>query len=275
MDGNRRFGKIKHGDPLKGHWEGGQVLLDFVQWCQQDGVQIVTVYAFSTENWSRDASEVDLLMTMFGKYANTMAEEAEKRNVKVKILSTDYHRLPLRVQKSIEELERATKDCRGLVLNICLSYGTRADITQACSKVVEAIIARGDSNGKGEGFVGVKHVDVEAVGMTEGVEESKGEQKEAPVEKLGTKTLPNQANTAPSLPVVTEAMLSENLSTAGLPDPDMLIRTSGEVRISNFLLWQLAYTEMFFVPKFWPEITQEDYHGIMRQFADRKRRFGS
>ena len=127
MDGNRRFGKEKTGDPLKGHWAGGQTLLDFVQWCMNDGVQIVSVYAFSTENWSRDASEINLLMTLFGKYAETMTVEAKRRNVKVRILSTDYHRLPQRVIRSMEKLEEVTKDCNGLLLNVCLSYGARAD----------------------------------------------------------------------------------------------------------------------------------------------------
>lgn len=88
MDGNRRFGRLLHADPLKGHWAGGQTLIDFVEWCMKDGVEIVTVYAFSTENWEREAKEVDTLMTIFAKYAETFKVEAVNKNVKVKVLAT-------------------------------------------------------------------------------------------------------------------------------------------------------------------------------------------
>ena len=283
MDGNRRFGRIRYGDPLKGHWEGGQVLLDFVQWCIEGGIKLVTVYAFSSENWTRDAVEIELLMTMFGKYAATMAEEASKRNVKVKILSTDFHRLPPHVQRSVEALESATAGCTGLLLNVCLSYGARADIAQACTRAVNAVLSRGLLGGKSDDVVMSERGggDMPERDLSRGVEESKGEQKDAKQEKQG-KVAPAAPSWGEEMKkgeggplVVTEAMLSEHLCTAGLPDPDLLLRTSGEVRISNFLLWQLAYTEMFFVPKFWPEICRDDFRDILRQFAERKRRFGA
>ena len=297
MDGNRRFGKLKRGDPLKGHWAGGQTLLDFVQWCKNDGVELVSVYAFSTENWSRDAVEINLLMTLFGKYAETMAEEAKRRNVKVKILSTDYNRLPQRVIRSVENLEEATKYCDGLLLNVCLSYGARAEITAACSSLVEDILlgklrvdgisvdpttSRSTSE---EGGVCGSISDGKLEG---GVEESKGENREPKKAASVVDGDHNEdKNTAREKKShvhvlvekekieITEEMLGSRLLTKQLPDPDLLIRTSGEVRISNFLLYQLAYTEMFFVDKLWPEFSQEDFKGVLRQFSDRKRRFGT
>ena len=90
MDGNRRYGRKTHGDPLRGHWVGGQTLVDFVQWCMEDGVEILTVYAFSSENWNRDATEIDTLMSIFSKYSETLLKEATEKNVKVKILSTGW-----------------------------------------------------------------------------------------------------------------------------------------------------------------------------------------
>jgi len=91
MDGNRRYGRKTHGDPLRGHWVGGQTLVDFVQWCMEDGVEILTVYAFSSENWNRDAIEIDTLMSIFSKYSDTLLKEATEKNVKVKILSTGWY----------------------------------------------------------------------------------------------------------------------------------------------------------------------------------------
>lgn len=303
MDGNRRFGKRKHGDPLKGHWAGGQTLLDFIQWCMNDGVEIVTVYAFSTENWSRDTAEINLLMTMFGKYAETMAEEAKKRNVKVKILSTDYNRLPYRVMRSVENLEEATKDCDGLLLNVCLSYGARAEISAACSSLVEDVLCgkldvegvdvnqidSGSSNSSSNSSSSSVQVDLcDSSKLEGGVEESKGEQREmkhksvASSASLSEEVKDNSegkirmsVTTEKKKVKITEEMVGERLLSKGLPDPDLLIRTSGEVRISNFLLYQLAYTEMFFVEKFWPEFSRDDFVGVLKQFADRKRRFGA
>ena len=136
MDGNRRFGMQKHGDALQGHWAGGQTLVDFIQWCIQDGIEIATFFAFSTENWRRDPNEVQTLMAIFAKYAESLTTEATTRNVRVRVLSTDFEKLPMKVQDSIEVLERATAHCTGLLVNICLSYGSRAEILRACNAAV-------------------------------------------------------------------------------------------------------------------------------------------
>lgn len=230
MDGNRRFGRQKHSDPLQGHWAGGQTLVDFIQWSMEDGVEIVTVYAFSSENWKRDPHEINTLMTIFAKYADTFKTEALSRNVRVKVLSTDFSRLSHQVQQSVRELEAATEKCNGFLFNICLSYGGRADIVSACQSLVRDSMDRNsDSCSFGVGDVAA---------------------------------------------LITEENISRNLSTREIPDPEIMIRTSGEYRLSNFLLWQLAYTELFFIDKFWPELTQDDLRHVLFQFQDRQRRFG-
>ena len=221
MDGNRRFGKKEHSDPLKGHWSGGQTLIDFVHWCIEDGVEVLTVYAFSTENWLREELEVNTLMIIISKYAKSFQKEALAKNVKVNVLCTDKIQLPDHVRKSINELESATNHCDGFVFNICLSYGGRADIVQACQKAA---------------------TDVSVGKIT--IEE------------------------------ITEQYFNMQLLTEDTPAPDMLIRTSGEYRVSNFLLWQIAYTELFFIKKLWPEINQRDLRNMFSEFQQRKRRFG-
>jgi undecaprenyl pyrophosphate synthase len=136
MDGNRRYARdIIGSDPIQGHWSGGQTLVDFCQWCIQDGIEMITVYAFSTENWNRDEKEVSALMSIFAKYAETFRVEALNRNVKVNVLSTDLDRMPTQVQESINGLQDATMHCTGFIVNICLSYGSRAEIIQACKKI--------------------------------------------------------------------------------------------------------------------------------------------
>ena len=220
MDGNRRYGRKKHNDPLRGHWDGGQTLVNFCDWCAKDGVKQLTVYAFSTENWGRDKIEVDTLMSIFSKYAEKMRVEAISRNVCVRIITTDNTRLTGTIKKSIDALESSTKHCDGFIVNICLSYGSRGEIVNACQSIVNDSI-----NG-------------------------------------------NLSNNAP----ITEELFSKYLQARD--EPDVLIRTSGEYRISNFLLWQLAYTEMFFIDKNWPEITQLDVKQIIKEYQDRKRRFG-
>ena len=220
MDGNRRYGRQKHNDPLRGHWDGGQTLVNFCDWCAKDGVKQLTVYAFSTENWGRDKIEVDTLMSIFSKYAEKMRVEAISRNVCVRIITTDNTRLTGTIKESIDALESSTKHCDGFIVNICLSYGSRGEIVNACQSIVNDSI-----NG-------------------------------------------NLSNNAP----ITEELFSKYLQARD--EPDVLIRTSGEYRISNFLLWQLAYTEMFFIDKNWPEITQLDVKQIIKEYQDRKRRFG-
>ena len=168
MDGNRRFGKRTHADPIQGHWAGGQTLVDFVQWCMEEGVKILTVYAFSTENWCREPAEVAALMTIFAKYAESMKCESLTRNVRVRVISTstcrmqllyispcvfiyyyycvrnymysiDLDRLPEKVRRAISDLETATSGCTGFQMNICLSYGSRQEIVEVCRGMAQDV----------------------------------------------------------------------------------------------------------------------------------------
>jgi undecaprenyl pyrophosphate synthase len=164
MDGNRRFGKLTHADPLQGHWAGGQTLIDFVQWCMLDGVEMATVYAFSTENWNRDPLEVTTLMTIFAKYAESFLTEALSNGVKVQIFSTgeifffflfllreynyfiflftfsaDIEKLPPKVRMSIQDLQTKTTHCSKFTLNLCLSYGGRRDLVIACQRIAQEV----------------------------------------------------------------------------------------------------------------------------------------
>ena len=229
MDGNRRFGRAKHNDPLQGHWAGGQTLVDFIKWCMEDGLEVATLFAFSSENWTRDPLEINALMAIFAKYAEQLTTEALARNVRVHVLSTDLDRLPTSVRDSVNRLVLATASCSAFTVNICLSYGARDEILGACGRLA--------------------------------TQASRGQ-------------LAPGAITADGSVVVSEDLFRTQLCSAHSTDPDLLIRTSGECRLSNFLLWQLAYTELFFIDKFWPEMTQSDLRDILTQYKQRNRRFG-
>ncbi|CAM9748460.1 unnamed protein product [Ectocarpus fasciculatus] len=221
MDGNRRFGRVKYGDPLKGHSDGGKRLGEFLEWCMEAGVAVATAFAFSTENWKRDAHEVNLLMDLVCTSCGELMEDATKKNMRIRVLASDPTKLPERVLSAILKAEDATRDCTGFLFNICLSYGARQEMANACRQIAQEV----------------------ASGVT-----------------------------SPDL--VDECAVQRHLLTKGLPDPDLLIRTSGEKRVSNFLLFQMAYTEFFFVDKLWPDITRCDVLDIFEAYKTRKRRFG-
>lgn len=312
MDGNRRFGREVKGDALQGHWAGGNTLVDFIKWCIEAGVKVLTVYAFSTENWSRDPAEIATLMSIFIKYAETMKVEALKHDAKVIILSTDSHRLPLGVREAMHDLESSTAQCSAFQLNICLSYGARAEIVNACNQIIFDVL-RGELTcngkragelkvkGKGEGEAGSSgssHTNMDSSGnggkeivcdsITTASSSSSSNRED------GHKSVKNSKNAVASdndndndnvndnvndngnnsngnsndndndldkdskkgLPkpfisdsnscssnfnnYVDEGIFSSYLTTKDTHgDPDMLIRTSGECRLSNFLLWQV------------------------------------
>lgn len=225
MDGNRRYGKDKYGNTANGHWDGSARVLDCAKWCIAEQIPVLTLYAFSTENWKRDPREINTLMSIFARYCDELREEALQRNIRVHVWSTDSSRIPLYVRHGLDRLEQETKlNCSNpcLRMNICLSYGARGEIVQACQKLAKECAE-------------------------------------------GTRSW-NQ---------LSEEDFSESLLSSGCPDPDILIRTSGEMRISNYLLWQLAYTELFFLPKRWPDVNKADLIGVLRAYAaGRERRYG-
>lgn len=221
MDGNRRFGARELGGPLSGHRAGGERLSDFVEWSIEAGVSVLTVFAFSTENWKRSPAEVEGMMALFLELVPGLGERTARLNVRVRFLSSDPTPLPQELREATQRLEALTAACTGLSLNVCLSYGGRGDVARACRQLAHQAAA--------------------------------GELDPAAID---------------------EGMVASQLLTGGLPDPDVLIRTSGACRLSNFLTYQLAYTELFFLDKHWPEVTREDFFEVVRAYGIRGRRFG-
>jgi len=212
MDGNRRWAKEKGLAPLKGHQKGSEAFEKIARHCQKKGIKILTVFAFSTENWNRSKKEVDYLMKIFlNVFRKERVDKLMKEKVKVNVLG-QKHRFSKQLQKKIQEIEDLTKDNSKFILNICLSYGGRADIVEA-------------------------------------------------VKKIGNKK-------------ITEDLISKNLWTQGLRDPDLIIRTGKEKRISNFLIWQSAYSEFYFSDKHWPDFSEAELDKALKEYDKRKRRFG-
>lgn len=222
MDGNRRYGRQRYGSATRGHWDGSKTLADFAKWCIAEGVQVLTVYAFSTENWDRDPDEVAALMAIFVRYCKELREEALARGIRLRVLSTEADRIPADVAAGLKRMVEETAHCDKFLMNICLSYGSRGEMVHACRSL--------------------------AADVQQG--------------KLSSSD-------------ITENVITGRLLTGDCPDPDIVMRTSGEMRLSNFLLWQIAYSEMFFVERTWPELTKDDLVKVIQNFAnDRQRRYG-
>lgn len=220
MDGNGRWARSRNLPHMAGHNAGMLAMKEIVKASSTLGVEHLTVYAFSTENWKRSTEEVSGIFRLLILYVEKELEELHENNVKVRILG-DYEKLPKKAVKSLERSLEKTKDNTGLQFNIALNYGGRDEILRSVKKLA----------------------------------------KEAEAGNL-------------SADEITEDMISDSLYTAGIPDPDMIIRTSGEMRLSNYLLWQCAYSEFVFTDVLWPDFTREEYEKAIEIFQNRKRRFG-
>ena len=220
LDGNGRWAKSKGLPRNAGHVQGARVVEDMCEITYNMGIQYFTVYAFSTENWSRPKDEVDALMKLLRNYMVNAKKRANKNNMCVRVIG-DKTGLDWDLQESIRDLEESTKDNTGLHFQIAINYGGRDEITRAVIRL-SADVAEG---------------------------------------KLEADS-------------VTEETLNSYLDTAGLPDPDLLIRTCGEQRISNFLLWQLAYTEFYFCDKAWPDFNKKELERAIESYNTRNRKFG-
>lgn len=220
MDGNRRWAK-KHNFPsAMGHKRGVESLKNAVMSCQKFGIKYLTVYAFSTENWNRDKSEVDFLMDLFVKtIANELTDLCDN-NVVLNFIG-DLSKLSSKLQNVLQNSVEKTKNNTGVNLQIAINYGARNEIVNA-----------------------VKNISYQV---------QKGEI---------------------SIDDVSEEMISENLYTSNIPNPDLLIRTGGEMRVSNYLLWQIAYSEFFVTPTFWPEFDEQSMSDAICEFNRRQRRYG-
>lgn len=220
LDGNGRWAKSKGLPRNLGHVQGAKNVEVICQACHDMGIEYLTVYAFSTENWARPQDEVDALMKLLRSYLKTCLKTAAKNNMKVKVIG-DLTRLAPDLQETIAKLEEATKDYTGLRFNVALNYGSQDEMLRAMNRIVSDMDA---------GIIEKKPIDKE---------------------------------------------LFENyLDTAGIPMPDLLIRTSGEQRLSNFLLWQLAYSEFYFADVHWPDFNKKELEKAVQSYESRNRRYG-
>lgn len=220
MDGNGRWAKDKGLPRFAGHREGMKTVKNITMAASDFGISILTLYAFSTENWTRPSSEVDFLMRLPEEFLALELDELIKENVKICILGNEAG-LPAHTRKAIANAVKQTQQNTGLILNLALNYGSRSEIIQTIQELANQV----------------------ASGQL------------SPEE-------------------ITEEKFSDSLLTRQLPDPDLLIRTSGEIRLSNFLLWQLAYTELWFCDVFWPDFTREHFIQALTDYRNRGRRFG-
>lgn len=220
MDGNGRWAKQRGNDRTFGHEHGVESVRAAIKAASKIDVKYLTLYAFSTENWSRPRYEVNALMSLLVNVVKSEAEELNKNNVRLKVIG-DRKSLPKKVVKEVDKIIDLLKDNTGLTVIMALSYSSHWEIINAVKSIATDV-------------------------------------------KKG-KISPDD---------ISREMFDSYLSTAEIPDPELLIRTSGETRLSNFLLWQLAYSELYFTPKLWPDFTEEDFFEIICNFQNRERRFG-
>lgn len=219
MDGNGRWAKKRALPRVAGHHEGMKTVRKITKTANALGVEILTVYAFSTENWKRPKNEVDFLMKLPQEFLGSFLPELISENVKVEMIG-DLNLLPAHTQQAVQRAMEDTKDNDGMILNFALNYGGRGEIVAAVNDILQDV-----KNGIIEGEVN-------------------------------------------------EELLGNYLMTKHLPDPDLLIRTSGEIRLSNFMLWQSAYTELWFTDVLWPDFNEEHLLQAVEEYQKRSRRFG-
>ncbi len=220
LDGNGRWARAKGMPRNYGHVQGAKTVETICEEAYRMGIQYLTVYAFSTENWNRPRDEVDALMKLLRGYMKTCLKTAEKNRMCVRVLG-EKSRLDADIRSRIAELEEATKSNDGLHFQIAINYGGRDEIVRAARRMAEAV---------SEGRLRPEEITQDTVGGY--------------------------------------------LDTAGIPEPDLLIRTCNEQRISNFLLWQLAYTEFYFTPVLWPDFTKEELIKAVEAYNHRDRKYG-
>ena len=220
MDGNGRWAKRKGLPRSAGHVQGGKVVEQILEDARDLGIHYLTVYAFSTENWSRPQDEVKALMKLLREYMRTSIKKCMKNNVRTRVIG-DRTKLDKDIIEAIEKLEDATKENTGVQFTIAINYGARDEIRRAAEAIAGEVAAG----------------------------------------KMAASD-------------VTEEVINDHLDTRELPDPDLLIRTCGEQRISNFLLWQCAYTEFYYTDKAWPDFDKKELQKALDAYADRDRRYG-
>lgn len=220
MDGNGRWAKRQGLPRIMGHKRGVDSLKDLLRCCRDWGIQALTAYAFSTENWKRPQEEVDFLMTLFQRVLRQELRELVEEDVQIQFVG-NLADLPRSLQSEISRSMAETKDNRGIRFSIATNYGGRQEILQACRAIAQKV----------------------QQGLLQ----------------------PDEIN---------EEVFERHLYTAGISDPDLLIRTSGEMRLSNFLLWQMAYGEIYITDTLWPDFDRAEFHRALCAYQQRERRFG-
>ncbi|MED3762586.1 isoprenyl transferase [Ureibacillus terrenus] len=220
MDGNGRWAKRRAMPRIAGHQEGMKTVRRIARVADELGVKVLTLYAFSTENWKRPKTEVEYLMSLPEKFLDEFLPEIMERNICVQMIG-EKEGLPEHTKRAINKAMEKTKNNTGLILNFALNYGSRAEIVKAMKSMMKEVQ---------EGKLTIEEI--------------------------------------------TEETVNQYLMTSHLPEPDLLIRTSGEVRLSNFMLWQLAYTEFWFTETLWPDFDEEDFMEAIQAYQKRNRRYG-
>ncbi|RDI95326.1 isoprenyl transferase [Meiothermus sp. QL-1] len=226
LDGNRRFARELGLPGHMGHEFGVQKAYEVLEWCLELGIPTVTIWVFSTDNFSRSPAEVETLMGLFVREAERMAQDPRIHAHRVRVRVIGRHdRFPPKVLEALERLERSTAHHSGMLLQIAMGYGGREEIVDAVKRLLKEAAETGKSPEELAAELDIGHI-------------------------------------------------SERLYTAGVPDPDFIIRTSGEIRLSGFLLWQSAYSEYYFFDAFWPAFRKVDFLRAVRDYQKRERRFG-
>lgn len=220
MDGNGRWAKKRGLPRTAGHYQGAKVVEQILEDADHMGIRYLTVYTFSTENWSRPQAEVKTLMNLLRTYMKTSLAKCAKNNVRIRVIG-DKTRLDADLQEAIRNLEQDTRNNTGISFQIAINYGGRDELRRVAAQIARQVQ---------DGLLRPEEI--------------------------------------------TEETISDHLDTAGIPDPDLLIRTSGEERISNFLIWQCAYTEYYFTDVTWPDFNKEELERAVEAYRHRERRMG-
>lgn len=214
MDGNGRWAAQRGLQRSDGHRAGAEALKNMLDACSEQGIEVVTVYAFSCENWSRPQSEIKFLFSLISKFAKKELQNYADRGYRV-MFSGDLTQLPQSTKNAIKKVMDYSKNNTGMIVNIALNYGARQEIVRAVNMILQS---------------GIRNID--------------------------------------------EQMFEDCLYTAGLPQLDLIVRSSGEKRLSNFMLWQCAYSEFIFLDKYWPDFDKDTLIDILKEYSSRDRRFG-
>ncbi len=220
MDGNGRWAREKGLPRIEGHKKGVDATRRIIESADDIGIRVLTLYAFSTENWKRPRKEVFALMSLLSYYMKKERPQLHRKNVRIRTIG-DLEKIPFHTRRELTRSVETTSANNGLTLNLAVNYGSRAEIITGIRRIAE---------------------DLKQERITPGR--------------------------------ISEELFGNYLQTAGLPDPDLLIRTGSEMRISNFLLWQIAYTELWVTPVLWPDFSEKDFSGAISDFRNRHRRFG-